>query len=352
MTCAPTHSSVEARLIDPLCDPEWEREVGSHPNATFFHSGAWARVLALSYGHEPVYLRLAVEGRLLALVPVMEVRSCLTGCRGVCLPFTDVCEPLLFAGGTFELVADQLRELARKRNWKHFEIRGGAPNGSAKPSVAFYSHTLDLRAGPERVSAGFEASVHRACRKGEKSGLTVDITQDRKSMLEFYYLHNRTRHRHGVPPQPLSFFLNIYRVIIEPALGFVVIAHRGSRPAAGAIFFQFGKKAIYKFGASDASLQELRGNNLVMDRAIRYLAEFQAETLHFGRTSLSNAGLRGFKRTWGAKEEKLEYFKFDLASATWVTGRDNSSGIHTALFSRLPLALNRFAGNILYPHLD
>lgn len=352
MSRVATSLAVQAQFINPLVDPEWDREVASHPNATFFHSSAWARVLAHTYGHEPFYLRLATAGQLLALVPVMEVRSRLTGRRGVSLPFTDECEPLLFGDGTFELVTDHLRELARERNWKHFELRGGTPDASVTPSVAFYSHTLDLRAGPARLFDGFDTSVRRAIRKSERSSLTVEITQTRKSVLDFYHLHIRTRRGHGAPPQPLSFFLNIYHQIIEPGLGFVVLAHEGARPAAGAVFFQFGTKAIYKFGASDESLQELRGNNLVMSQAIRYLTEYRTDTLHFGRTSLANDGLRRFKQSWGAKEETIKYFKFDLASKTWVASRDKSSGIHTALFSRLPLALNRLAGSFLYPHLD
>jgi lipid II:glycine glycyltransferase (peptidoglycan interpeptide bridge formation enzyme) len=202
------------------------------------------------------------------------------------------------------------------------------------------------------VFSGFTAAARRGIRKGERNDLRVEVSQSRKSVLQFYDLHTQTRRRHGSPPQPLSFFLNIHREIIEPGLGFVVLAHKGSRPAAGAVFFQFGGKAIYKFGASDQSLQEFRGNNLVMSQGIRHLSENHAETLDFGRTSLCNDGLRRFKQSWGATEGESEYFKFDLASETWAAGRDSASGFHTALFSRLPLALNRLAGSILYPHLD
>jgi hypothetical protein len=124
------------------------------------------------------------------------------------------------------------------------------------------------------------------------------------------------------------------------------------RPVAAAVFLQFGKKAVYKFGASDFRVQALRGNNLVMWEAIRVLAENGVESLHFGRTSLDNEGLRRFKLSWGTQEEKLEYLKLDTATGIWVSGRDATSGFHTAVFSRLPLALNRLAGAVIYPHLD
>ena len=89
-------TNVEMRLIDPLSGPEWDQLVLSHPDANFFHSAAWARVLAKSYGHKPLYLHFSRGGELLALVPMMEVKSYLTGRRAVCLPFSDFCSPLLF----------------------------------------------------------------------------------------------------------------------------------------------------------------------------------------------------------------------------------------------------------------
>ena len=345
-------SVVEAECVNPLVEADWDELIRSHPNAGFFHGSAWAKVLNKTYGHEPVYLRVARGGQLLALVPLMEVRSPWTGRRGVCLPFTDVCEPLLFADGNHKIVFEQLRNLARERKWKYFEFRGAAPDAGAKPSVAFHGHTLDLRGGPDRVAAGFDSAVRRAVRKAERNGLNVEIAHSRDAVVQFYRLHTQTRRRHGAPPQPMSFFLNIFEEVIKPGFGFVVLARHGARVAAGAMFFQFANKAIYKFGASDESLQDLRGNNLVMSEGIRHLVANHAEVLHFGRTSLSNEGLRRFKKSWGAVEDRIEYFKFDPTAGTWMSGRDKASGFHTALFSRLPGAINRLAGSLIYPHLD
>jgi len=344
---------MDIKFVNPFLDPDWDRLVLSHPDFSFFHSAAWAKVLSNTYGHKPVYLRCSQRGELVALVPMMEVRSPLTGCRGVCLPFTDFCGPLIFGEGGSAGAFAKLSKVARERKWKYFEVRGGKSLwGSAVPALAFYGHTLDLRRGTEDLLTRVKSSVRRALRKAERSGLSVRVVRTREAILEFYRLHVRTRRRHGVPPQPESFFLNIHDEVIKPGLGFVVVARSGSRPIAAAVFFQFGKKAVYKFGASDERLQELRGNNMIMWEGIRFLAQNGAETLHFGRTSLKNDGLRRFKLTWGTQEETIEYVKFDTVAGAWVTGRDAASGFHEAIFGRLPSALNRLAGAIIYPHLD
>ena len=135
-------------------------------------------------------------------------------------------------------------------------------------------------------------------------------------------------------------------------MGFVVTASVGSSCAAVAVFFHFGKNAVYKFGATDESRQELRANNLIIWEGIRFLSQNGASTLHFGRTSFENDGLRRFKLTWGSQEERIMYFKFDSLARTWVKRRDASLGFHEVVFARLPLVLNRVAGTVIYPHLD
>jgi Acetyltransferase (GNAT) domain len=346
-------SVMDVKFLNPVSDPEWDRLIVSHPDCSFFHSTNWAKVLTKTYGHQPAYLRCSEGGELIALVPMMEVRSPLTGHRGVCLPFADFCSPLVFGSGGWVPIIEKLSEAARERKWKYFEVRGGKVlEGSPTPALAFYGHALDLRGGPDDLLARVKSSARRALRKAERSGLIVQVARTREAILEFYRLHVQTRRRFGLPPQPLSFFLNIHHEVIKPGLGFIVTASCGRRPVAAAVFFQFGKKAVYKFGASDQKLQPLRGNNLVMWEGIRFLAQNGAEKLHFGRTSLNNEGLRRFKLIWGAEEETIAYFKFDTIAGRWVTSRDAVSGFHTAVFGSLPSVLNRMAGAIIYPHLD
>ena len=64
--------------MNPLVDSEWDDAISTHPDATIFHSTAWARVLVDTYGHRPCYVQVSLNGSLLALVPMMEVQTVLT----------------------------------------------------------------------------------------------------------------------------------------------------------------------------------------------------------------------------------------------------------------------------------
>jgi hypothetical protein len=347
-------STLQVKILDPLSDPEWDRAAISHPESQVFHSAAWAKVLHRTYRHKPIYLHFSRGSELVALLPFMEIRSAVTGRRGVCLPFSDFSAPLVFNPSASVAVMEKVSELAREQEWRYFEMRGGRESlpTTATPAIQFYSHKLAVARPEEELLAQLGSATRRAIRKAEKSGVKVEVVRTEAAMLEFYRLHVATRRRHGLPPQPRSFFLNIYEEIIKAGQGFAVLGRSSSRLVAAAVFFQYGDSAVYKFGASDEVFQGIRGNNLVMWEAIKYLMQNGCKMLHLGRTSLDNPGLRRFKAGWGAMEGMIEYFRFDTKANAWKGAGDSSSGFHNKIFRRLPLALNRLAGAVIYPHLD
>ena len=288
----------------------------------------------------------------MALVPLMEVASVFTGRRGVCLPFSDYCTPLLFGESAQSAVVSKLSQLAITRNWKFLELRSTTkPSTAAVPSAIFYGHKIDLSHGVDQLFARFKGPVRRAIRGALKRGATVEISRAGETMSAFYELHLRTRRRHGLPPQPMKFFRNIHEELFKNGLGFIALARSAGQPIAAAVFFQQGEKALYKYGASDERYQELRGNDLVMWEAINFLVQERARTLHLGRTEVDNDGLRRFKSGWNTTEDTLHYFRFDVSANSWLSIQGFSRGAHKQVFGRLPLKVNKLAGSMIYPHL-
>lgn len=338
-------------VIDPTCDPGWDSLAASHPDCTVFHSAAWARTLRTAYGHRALYQCYRIGKRVAALVPLVEVRSVMTGARGVCVPFADSCEPLLFDPRAAKGVGEKLQNLMQERRWKYLEIRG-ASTLQGKRTSSFYGHSIDLQQTPERAFEGFSNPVRRAIRKAQRSSLSVSVTNTRAAIVDYYRLHIETRRRHGVPPQPLSFFLALHDEVLLHGFGFVVLVSKGPRTIAGAVFLHFGRHAVYKYGASDLTCQELRGNNLVFWEAIKHLSESGVGVLHLGRTALESESLRRFKLGWGAREENIDYVRLQREGAPLGSPRDRGQRAYTAFFRKMPLIVNRWAGAMLYPHLD
>jgi hypothetical protein len=336
-----------ARAADPLQGSDYERSVKGHAERTIFHSAAWLRVLRDTYGFEPLAF-ISASG---SVLPMMEVNSVVTGRRGVSLPFTDDCAPLLRATADFAKLWDAALEHGRAKRWKYVELRGGAELlPQATPSLSYYRHVLDLDASEKALSERLEPAVRRAVRKAQNAGVQVERSTDVQGVRSYYDLHCKTRKRQGLPPQPWEFFLNIERHILSQGLGSIVLAKIGQTAVAGAVFFHAEKKALFKFGASDMMWQSVRANNLVMWEGIQWHAQNGFEQLDLGRTSLENEGLRRFKRGWGTREERIHYVKYALGQEAFVKDKERTNGLHNRVFRSLPLPLLRAAGAALYRH--
>jgi hypothetical protein len=338
---------------NPLEHSNWDEQITGHHCAarSFFHSAAWVKALTETYGFEPIYFVSKGHGAIHSVLPLMEVNSTLTGKRAVALPFTDTCEPLCADKNDFSELFRNAVELAQARDWKYLEFRGGGTflKGTA-PSLSFYGHSVEIPADEGVYFSKLKSQVQRAIRKAEKSGVRVDVSTDLAAVKQYYALHCKSRKRHGLPPQPFSFFKNIHKHVLERGLGIVVLAHWRKIAVAGAIFFHSGDEAIYKFGASDESFQNLRGNNLVFHEAIGWFSRNGYRKLDLGRTSAGNEGLRRFKLAWNAEETTIPYFRFCLRQMKFVPMRDEGSGWHNCIFKALPLTASRIAGEFLYRH--
>ncbi|MDX2080732.1 MAG: GNAT family N-acetyltransferase [Terrimicrobiaceae bacterium] len=330
------------RLVDPLTNPDWDSLVAGHPDATIFHSSAWASVLHDSYGHEIFGLIDVHGGSTHGLLPIAGVRSWLTGRRGVSLPFSDHAGVLEFRQKSASRLANAARLLARDRGWHHVELR---TRRGARPT--FIGHELDLSEFP----ACLPAPVRRGVQKAVRSGLTTDVQSGRDALEEFYRLHVATRRRHGVPPQPWKFFESIQRHVLSNGLGFVVLARSGSQAIAASVFLVWGHSAVFKFGASDLTFQSLRPNNLVLWTGLREAARRGAQFVDFGRTSPGNIGLLRFKRGWSTREFPIHYER-QTPNGESLPAMAKEAGWSNGICRNLPGTLNRWFGAAAYRHLD
>jgi len=398
-------SLTNLQIINPITYPGWDELLLRTPGASFFHSSAWAKVLAESYGYTPLYFTVLENGKLRALVPMMEVNSFLTGKRGVSLPFTDYCEPIVGETNEFVVLFNSIIEYGKKKGWKYVELRGGerylnnlSPRTSSpvaasetrnlepgtcneslsvprssplgvQPSVvpdsrnltpgasrlipfrSYLGHTLDLSQNESQVFSRFRDSTKRNIKKAIKEKVKAEISNSLESIKEFYRLNCMTRKEHGLPPQPFNFFKKIFDNVISNNLGFVILASYDDKNVAGGVYFHFGEKAVYKYGASAMAYQNLRANNLVMWEAIKWYCHNGFDHFCFGRTEPENQGLIQFKSGWGTTEQKISYYLYDFRKEEFISAKSKVTGFHNKIFRNMPLPLLKKLGSVIYKHV-
>jgi hypothetical protein len=305
-----------------------------------------------AYHYEPNYAVWFERDTVSAIIPLMEVASFLTGTRGVSLPFTDFC-PLLTRGLVpLPEIMEKLSGHGREEGWKTLQTRGLVKDTDGVENAPdYYVHELDLLPGEEYLLGQVRSSTRRNIRKSEKQGVQIVEENSNKGLGEFCRLNNLTRRDHGLPPQPRKFFECLFKNVIKPGMGRILLAIYENRCVASAVFLHFNGHAVYKYGASDRKYQRLRANNLIMWEAIKTYSGEGASTFHFGRSEPENSGLLQFKRGWGAVEGPLVYKKYDFENKQWIPDPVSASGLHTHLFSRLPLFMLNWIGRVLYRHM-
>ena len=326
------------------------RFVEAYPDARTFHHPAWATMLSDCYGYPAFALALTNErGEVVAGMPMMEVRRPFGARRWVSLPFTDCCSPLAPGGLENELIAACVRG-AEDAGGTRLEVRAKLDVPGGHTRVVGVVHTLDLDPDPEAVRRTFSKSqVQRNIKRAEREPISLRRGQSAKDVVDaFYGLHLRTRRRQGVPVQPRRFFELLWQRVLEPGLGFVLLAYSGSMPVAGAVFLTWNTTVTYKYGASDPEYLKFRPNHLIFWEAVRSACESGYETFDFGRSDLANHGLREFKNGWGTREEPLSYTGIGGAPVGLPSKRvQRAMG---GLIRRSPVWVCRAVGTVLYPY--
>lgn len=339
------------RISSPEAKGNWDELLIHTPNAGFFHSYAWAKVLSEAYNYNPYYVYISDERCFQALIPVMDVSSFLTGRRGVGLPFSDFSPVLYISEDAFSNAWQTLLELADNLGWKSIEFRGEIPQ---KDNIAvwqwFYLHSLklDKQVEPEKK---YRPSTRRNISRAKKNGIKITISHNSESLLRFQKLNALTRKRHGLPPQPSKFFRAFHRNVLRQGKGTVFEAWVKDTCIAAAVFVNFGEQVIYKYGASKFSTRTLRPNDLIFDKAIHFFSEAGFGELHFGRTDPPHGGLRRYKMNFGCEEKIVRYYKYDLKSKKFLQSTSTKLAFAEKVFRRLPIPVLKLAGQLLYRHV-
>jgi len=271
--------------------------------------------------------------------------------KAVAFPFSDGCDIHCGKIEPDRLVEDLLK-FCRTEKVNRLEFKGTTsfvPSGD--PSHTYLGHKLDLTADEKKLWSGLSSSKQRNIKKSQCTGIRIrfyDGPEGQTAIREFYKLHCLTRNRHGLPPQPLKFFDWIYRNIIAGRKGKIGLAYSNDSPVSGAVYFICKHEVLFKFGASDKSLQRMRANDFLMWEAIKHFSGEGFKTLSFGKTEAFHEGLWRFKEGFGAKRIVMHDHCYDVRTGRKIKDAPNVHGIHNSVFRRMPVPLLRLSGEILY----
>lgn len=345
--------------IDPIHDPRWAAFVQNHPRASVFHTPEWLGALRRTYGYEPVVITTSPPGETLHEGLVFcRVRSWLTGSRSVSLPFSDHCEPLVDSPGVLTDVLTTCRRDLDASNSSYLEIRPitqtAEDSRTLTPVGSYCLHRLHLDPSLESVFRGFHKDcVQRKISRAEREALLYEEGRSERLLNQFYHLMVLTRRRHGLVPQPRSWFVNLVSGMGDMLK--IRVASRCQCPVAAILTLRYRDTLVYKYACSDPNFSRLGGVQLVLWKAIQEASREGLAVFDFGRSDCDNSGLIAFKDRWGAKRLQITYlrlFGLERSKAMRISaGADWGARLAKQVFRRLPDRILRGAGDLIYRHI-
>lgn len=337
--------------------------IAQHTEDPFYYQPAWLDLLSRLY-HYPMRLLLAhgADGALTGLLPVMAVRSALTGRRVVGLPFSDCCPPLAANDAAMDTLVDQALALAREERARYLELRAGAqPALEARDDLTrndlYGRWVVPLERDTQAMWKRFNYAAQKQVKKSRKEHMTVRVSESVDDVDTYYRLHLLTRSRkHGMPAQSARFFRDVWQTFhaADPRVGqarLLLAEHQGAT-VAGLILLTSGSTVHAAYGASDPRYLHMGPNNALMWEAISWAGEQGFTRFDLGRTARDNAGLVSYKKSLGGVEESLAYYYHPQIAGLASTSETSwKYRLLTGAWRRLPLPVSGALGGAIYRHL-
>ena len=346
------------KTIDPVNDKRWDTFIMNHPESTFFHLSAWAELLTDVYCKPPDYYILENEsGEILAAAPFFRLWSPLSGKRLVCVPRGDNCFPLAYREEDINYLMAQVIEKANESHDSLVEIRGwgnlGIPKKFGFKKFSYYlTHDVRLEDDLDKVRAKMDRNGRYNLRYAEKSPVTVRLGQNENDLKKFYRLAVTTRKRLNLLPQPYHLFRNIYKHIIIPEHGYLLLAELKGKIIAANMYYHFKDTFIHEFNAQDRQYFDYRPNYLIIWKAMELAASKSCKYYNFGRTNPENKSLAIFKKHWGSEERILSYYYYpSVRGISAIPHNSLTYRTHTNINKLLPCFLLKIAGRLVYRHM-
>ena len=285
--------------MDSINQDKWDKFVNSHPKARFVHLSAYKDIIEKTYGYKGYFLYAEQNEKIVFVFPFFKVKTIFLRDKFVSQPFSE------YGGILFKPDADEIQKkeaiASLKEKGFRIEIHGQEDEADF---VSQYSgcknpHRIAvLKLGPYKdIYNGFDRQIKKSINKAEREGLKVhedtSLESIRNKFYPLYFKH--LKKRHGVPPYPLEFFLNCYRM--APQKIRIYFAEFKNKTVAALWGFLTDNRIHISYNPSLKAYFDFRPNDLIHAEFIKWACENKFAYFDFGPASYP--GQIYYKKKWG-----------------------------------------------------
>jgi FemAB-related protein (PEP-CTERM system-associated) len=323
---------------------QWDAFVESCQEATFFHRAGWKTIIETAFGHRTHYLLARRSGRIVAVLPITEIKSLLFGHALISNAFC------VYGGiaATDEEARKALdlhaQALARELNVGHLEYRQRNvfhADWASKDLYCTFRKTIDPDVDKNMLA--IPRKQRAMIRKGIKNGLVSELDD---GVDRFYALFCDNVKRHGTPVLAKRYF-SLLRETFGKDCEILSVLHGGKAVSSVLTFFFRNEVLPYYAGDLEAA-RDLAANDFKYWELMRRSCERGYRIFDYGRSKLGT-GQYAFKKNWGFEPVRLhyEYYLVGSSSVPEHNPLNPKYRLFIKMWRKLPVPVARILG----PHI-
>jgi FemAB-related protein (PEP-CTERM system-associated) len=341
-------SDIVVRRLDAADRERWDAFVHACPRATFFHLSGWSELIERVFGHRTWYLYAERAGRIVAVLPLAEIKSTLFGHSLSSLPF---CVYGGIAGDSDAAPVLEARadEIARQIGVEYLEYRNVDPRHDDWPRQSVYAtFRKPILSDDDANMQAIPRKQRAMVRKGIKHGLRSEIDPD---VDRFFALYADNMLRHGTPALPRKFFAALARTFAGHCEVLTVVDGTG-RALSSVLSFYFRDEVLPYYAGDHVGARDLAANDFKYWELLRRACLRGCKVFDYGR-SKQGTGPWSFKKNWGFEPKTLayEYRLYKTAEVPQKNPLNPRYRLFVALWKLLPAPLAGALGPPIARHL-
>lgn len=268
--------NVTRKIIDDK--NEWEHFLSQHQEANFLQSWYWGEfheALGKDFERIGFYRDNTLIGVMLAVIESARRGKYLTVPAGpiinwedkslVSAAFAEMKNIALLNKCVFIRIRPQLLE--NETSQQIFKANGA--RDAQMHLHAELTSRLAITKSEEELLMQMRKSTRYEIRKAEKTGVTIETSQNAKDVKQFYEYQLDTAKRQKFVPFSYNFFLEQFKVFFAADKAFLYTAKYEGKILAQAFIIFYGNEAVYHYGVSTEEGRRYPGAYLIQWEAIK-----------------------------------------------------------------------------------
>jgi FemAB-related protein (PEP-CTERM system-associated) len=321
----------------------WDAYVHTSAHSTVFHLAGWREVMRQAFGLRCHFLLARDNGDVRGVLPLVHVRSGLTGHYITSMPGAlcaeDAEAAAALVGRAKDLVksydADYLILRDSRHEWKQPELA---------TNEGHCTLLVKLAQDPDEIWMGFNRRVRQSTKKAFRADLQV--LQGPEHLNEFYPVYSRAMRDMGTPVLGRPFVEAVLTFL--PRVFSVMVVRQGERVLGGGLVAYFRDTVYNTWGGMLREFYDLGPNYILYWETLKYACEQGYRWADLGRSAWDSGTYR-FKRHWNAEPQPLyqqTYLNGHGQAPSVGSDREDELDfrLFTAVWRHLPVSVTEFLG--------